>query len=102
MFFRPRKKDGVDARERSLWGDLISMGMVFPIAIVLGFFLGQWVGGKFGHPGPGRLIGLALGVLSGFWELYKLSKRLEKFDSSSNFNNNINHGEDGKGDDEGP
>ncbi|MCL1908860.1 MAG: AtpZ/AtpI family protein [Holophagaceae bacterium] len=95
MFFRPRKNDGVDARERSLWGDLLSMGMVFPIAIVLGYFLGQWIGGKLGHPGPGRIIGLVLGILSGFWELYKLSKRLEKYDNSNIYNSKDDKGGDG-------
>jgi F0F1-type ATP synthase assembly protein I len=74
------RKDGADARERSLWADLVSMGMVFPIAIVLGWFLGQWVGGVFGRQAAGRLVGLALGVLAGFWELFKVTKRLERYD----------------------
>ncbi|MCL1893465.1 MAG: AtpZ/AtpI family protein [Holophagaceae bacterium] len=99
MFFRPSKKDGVTARERSLWGDLISMGMVFPIAIVIGYFLGQWVGRFFGYPSQGRIVGLVLGVMSGFWELFKVSKRLEKYDNSNN--NNINNDSSGEGDDQG-
>jgi hypothetical protein len=95
MFFRPKKKDGVDAKERALWGDLVSIGMVFPIAIVLGYFIGQWAGGKFGHPGAGRLIGLALGVMAGFWELFKVSKRLEKYDKPPETNDGDNNGNDG-------
>ena len=86
MFSRPSKKNGADARERSLWGDLISLGLVFPIAIVLGWYLGQWIGGMFGYPGPGRLIGLAWGILTGFWELFKVTKRLEKYDESNSVN----------------
>jgi len=86
MFLMPKNKDGADAKERSLWGDLISIGMVFPIAIVLGWYLGQWIGGMFGHPGPGRLIGLAWGILTGFWELFKVTKRLEKYDESNSDN----------------
>jgi len=74
------KKDGADTKERSLWGDLVSLGMVFPLAIVIGWYLGQWIGGMFGRPVAGRLIGLALGILSGFWELFKVTKRLEKYD----------------------
>jgi len=87
MYHRLRKKNDVDPRERSLWGDLISLGMVFPIAIVLGWYIGQWIGGMFGHPKPGRLIGLVFGVLSGFWELFKITRRLEKFDSANKINN---------------
>jgi F0F1-type ATP synthase assembly protein I len=84
---RPSKKDGIDPKERSLWGDLISLGMVFPIAIVLGWYFGQWIGGIFGHPRPGRLIGLVFGIISGFWELFKVTKRLEKFDNSNKISN---------------
>jgi hypothetical protein len=83
MLFRP-KKDGVDARERSLWGSLLSLGFVFPIAIVLGYYIGRWIGGKFGHSDSGGLIGLGWGILTGFWELFKVSKRLEKYDKQSN------------------
>jgi len=82
MLFR-QKKSGGDARERSLWGDLISLGMVFPIAIVLGWYLGQWIGGMFGYPVQGRLIGLAWGILTGFWELFKVAKKLDKYDASN-------------------
>ena len=74
MFFRPKKADGADARERALWGDLISLGTTFPIAIALGFFLGRWAGGKLGHPAVGQWIGLAWGVATAFWELYKTTK----------------------------
>ena len=92
---QPRgKKEGTDAKERSLWGDLLAMGMVFPIAIVLGWYLGQWIGGMFGHPKPGRLIGLTFGIISGFWELYKVTKRLEKYDGHG-------HGGGGAGPDGG-
>jgi F0F1-type ATP synthase assembly protein I len=105
MFFRPTKKDGVDAKERALWGDLISLGMVFPIAIVLGYFIGRWVGGMFGKPYAGRLIGLALGVMAGFWELFKVSKRLERYDKSNETNtetiNGDNDGNDAKGSGDG-
>ena len=82
MIFRPGKKDGADARERSLWGDLMALGMVFPVAIVLGYYVGKWVGGMLGHPEPGGLIGLGWGILTGFWELFKVTKRLDKYDKS--------------------
>ncbi|MBK8727290.1 MAG: AtpZ/AtpI family protein [Holophagaceae bacterium] len=76
-FIRPGK-GGADPKERALWGDLVSLGMVFPIAIVLGWFLGKWIGGKLGHPEAGSLIGLFWGVATGFYELYKVTMRLNR------------------------
>jgi len=81
MLFRPKSKD-VDPRERAVWGDLLAMGMVFPIAIVLGFFLGRWVGGFFGHREAGQWIGLVWGVATGFWELYKVDAKLDRLDKA--------------------
>lgn len=79
MIFR-RDKDGVDPGERALWGDLMSLGLTFPLCIVLGFFLGRWVGGWFGHPVGGQWFGLAWGVSAAFWELYKVSRRMSRRD----------------------
>jgi hypothetical protein len=94
------RKDGASARERSLWADLAALGMVFPIAIVLGWYLGQWVGGMLGRPAAGRLVGLALGVLSGFWELFKVAKRLERYDGGA-AQDEKGGGQSGDGDDGG-
>lgn len=80
MPLRPKNPD-VDPRERSLWGDLLSLGMVFPVAIVLGYFIGRWAGGKLGYPRAGVLVGLAWGIATGFWELYKVTKRLDRMDA---------------------
>lgn len=79
MPFRPKNKQ-VDPRERALWGELLSLGLVFPIAIVLGFFGGRWIGGWFGHAAVGQWIGLAYGVATGFYELYKTTRRLDRLD----------------------
>ena len=79
MRFGSGKKD-VDPKERAIWGDLMALGMVFPIAIALGFFLGRWVGGLLGHPRAGMLVGLVWGVAAGFWELYKVTVRLNRMD----------------------
>ncbi len=79
MWLGSRKPD-VNPRERALWGDLMAMGMVFPIAITLGFFIGRWAGGLLGHPGAGMAVGLVWGVAAGFWELYKTTVRLDRMD----------------------
>lgn len=90
MILRPGKEGG-DPKERALWGDLLSLGMVFPIAIALGWFLGKWIGGAFGHPEGGALVGLVWGVATGFYELYKVTLRLNRKDPPAG-------GADGPGD----
>lgn len=79
MLFRRREK-GVDPKERAIWGDLMGLGMVFPIAMVMGFFLGRWAGGLLGYPKAGILVGLAWGMATGFWELYKVTVRLNRME----------------------
>ena len=81
MFFQ-RGDKGVNPRERALWGDLMGLGMVFPIAIALGFFLGRWLGGLLGHAQAGMWVGLVWGVATGFWELYKTTQRLDRYDEA--------------------
>ena len=53
----------------------MSLGLTFPLCIVLGFFLGRWLGAWFGHGGVGQWIGLMLGIAAAFRELYKLNQR---------------------------
>ncbi|HTL97588.1 MAG TPA: AtpZ/AtpI family protein [Holophagaceae bacterium] len=72
-----------DPRERGLWGDLMSIGMVFPIAILLGLFGGRWIGAKLGHQDLGQWIGLGLGIGAAFWELYKVSLKLDRYDEAA-------------------
>lgn len=81
--FKKQAAKEADARERSLWADLLSVGMVFPIAIVVGIFAGRWVGGWFGHKELGQWIGLAWGVAAAFWELYKMSQKLDRYDAET-------------------
>jgi hypothetical protein len=79
MWFGSGKKD-VNPKERAIWGDLMALGMVFPIAIAIGFFLGRWLGGLLGHPKLGMAAGLVWGVATGFWELFKVTVRLNRMD----------------------
>lgn len=79
MLFRPKPNDA-NPQERAVWGSLMSLGLNFPIAILLGFFIGRWIGGKFGYETEGKYIGLAWGVAAAFYELYKVSKRMIKQD----------------------
>ncbi len=94
MFIRPGRKDA-SPKERAIWGDLMAMGMVFPIAIALGFFVGRWVGGLLGVPRVGMVVGLVWGVATGFWELYKVTVRLNRWDQAE-------QGKDGRPKGDGP
>jgi hypothetical protein len=82
MPLRLRPKNA-DPQERALWGDLMSLGLVFPIAIALGFFGGRWIGGWFGHAQVGQWIGLTYGIATGFWELYKVTQKLDRMDQQN-------------------
>nr|WP_320133145.1 AtpZ/AtpI family protein [uncultured Holophaga sp.] len=64
-----------------MWGDLLSLGMVFPLCIVLGYFAGRWAGGKLGYPTAGMWVGLVWGIAAAFWELYKVTKKLDRMDA---------------------
>ena len=89
-----KRKNVNAARERAIWGDIMALGMVFPIAITVGFFLGRWLGKLFGHPKIGIAIGLIWGVATGFFELYRVTVRLNSLDQADNSNGS--HG-DGHG-----
>jgi hypothetical protein len=76
-----RRDADVDPGERALWPDLMSLGLAFPLCIVLGFFLGRWIGGWFAHPITGQWVGLIFGIVAAFRELYKVHLRLAKQDA---------------------
>jgi len=77
-----KKTEAADPGERALWGDLMSLGFSFPLCIALGFFLGRWIGGWFGHPALGQWIGLVWGISAAFWELYKVNRRMARRDEA--------------------
>jgi len=101
MLFRRKDKD-VDPKERAVWGDLMAMGMVFPIAIALGFFIGRWAGRVTGYPRTGVLLGLFWGMAAGFWELYKTTLRLNRMDAPGQGPEGGGDEEDGKDPHDGP
>jgi hypothetical protein len=52
-------------------------GIVFPLSIVVGYFLGKWGGRALGLGEWTAFAGAALGVAAGFWNLYRLLRGLE-------------------------
>jgi len=58
-----------------LMGTYSYIGIFFGVAVCLGFFAGRWADRRW-HTGPWlELVGLLIGVASGFRELYRLSKK---------------------------
>lgn len=53
------------------------VGMVFPVAVVLGFLAGRFIGGWLGQATLGAVIGLLFGALAGFYNLFQTLRRLD-------------------------
>jgi hypothetical protein len=53
-------------------------GLLFPLSIVAGFLLGKWIGRALGAGTWPAFVGAALGVVAGFWNLYRLLSGLEE------------------------
>jgi hypothetical protein len=62
--------------------DLSTVGLVFPVAVVIGYFAGRTIGGWLGAEEGGALAGILVGVASGFYNLWKVSVRLRREDAS--------------------
>jgi hypothetical protein len=62
-------------KDKNLWrgiGEISAVGLTIVIAIVIGYFGGRYIGGRFGHPDVGIIIGVFLGMASGFIELFRV------------------------------
>lgn len=62
-------------------GQYAVIGFVFPLAMVIGFLAGRWIGGWFGHPGGGSAVGLLLGIFAAFYNVYEVVRRLNAEDA---------------------
>ena len=60
--------------------DLSTVGLVFPVAVVIGYFGGKTIGGWLGSEEGGALAGVLFGVVSGFYNLVKVALRLQRQD----------------------
>jgi len=69
-------------RQAARLADLSTIGLVFPVATVLGYLGGRLVGGWLGDAAVGALIGGALGIVAGFYNLFKVARRLAREDEA--------------------
>ena len=51
------------------------LGIFMGVAICIGYFGGRWLDGRFGTKPWLSLVGLFIGIASGFRELYRLAKQ---------------------------
>lgn len=60
----------------SLLAEASVAGLLFPLSIVAGYFLGKWIADRFGLGEWPSFVGAALGVAAGFWNLFRLARRM--------------------------
>lgn len=63
------------------WGsrkafEVLALAFVFPVTVYVGFAAGRWVGERLGDAGTGGVVGLVVGAVAAFWELYEFVRRL--------------------------
>lgn len=75
-----RQRQRERRREAARLADLSTVGLVFPVAVVIGYFAGKTVGRWLGAEESGALAGVLLGVVSGFYNLLKVGLRLRHED----------------------
>jgi uncharacterized membrane protein len=56
--------------------ELSTVAFVFPVATILGYFGGRLVGGWWEAADSGGLVGGLVGALAGFYDLYKVTRRM--------------------------
>lgn len=52
-------------------------GLLFPVCLVAGYLLGKWIGTAFQAGLAPAYIGAALGAVAGFWNLYRLGRKMD-------------------------
>lgn len=55
-------------------------GILFPLSLVAGWFLGKWLGSALGLGLAPAYVGAVLGVGAGFWNLYRILRGMESGD----------------------
>lgn len=79
----PSEAGRIDKRMIQLTSRYSYVGIFFGVAIALGYFAGHWADGKW-HTDPWlSVVGLLVGVASGFRELYRVSKQALKDERKS-------------------
>jgi F0F1-type ATP synthase assembly protein I len=68
-------KSGTGPSEKKQWIEaekLVQIGIMFPLALVIGYFSGAWLDGKFGTTWI-KIAGIFVGIAAGFVQLIRLA-----------------------------
>jgi hypothetical protein len=62
------------------WGaqkalQVLALAFLFPAAVAIGYLGGRWLGARIGWPTAGSVVGVVLGAVAGFWQLYVFLRR---------------------------
>ena len=71
--------------KRREWAKLMNLsviGLVFPVSMVLGYLAGRWVGGFFDAVRLGGAIGGLVGIVSAFYNMFKMVSEISSGSSS--------------------
>jgi hypothetical protein len=68
-------------REYRRLADYSIIGLVFPVAMILGFLAGRWIGGLFDQARLGSVVGGLFGIAAGFYNLYEMVLKLNREES---------------------
>jgi F0F1-type ATP synthase assembly protein I len=82
---RPKKK-GIPYEYRSL-APFLTLGIHLAVTVVVFFFIGYWIDNKFGISPTGKLVGLLLGCLGGFYKFFKTTTSLINQEEKQRTNN---------------
>ena len=65
---------------KSLWvqyGEYSHLALVLPVGVGIGWFFGSWIDGKMNTHWI-QWVGLLFGLVSGFWELIRATKKMNR------------------------
>jgi F0F1-type ATP synthase assembly protein I len=68
-----------DDNKKSIWviaGEYSSLGFILPTSALVGYFIGWWLDKKFGTNYL-YLVFLVLGIVSGFFQIFRFLKKHE-------------------------
>ncbi len=71
-----RERGGRGGAEFRRIADISSIGLAFPIAILIGFFFGRWLDGIFGTPPWLMIVFSVMGIAAGFLNAIRTGLRV--------------------------
>lgn len=69
-----------EQKKRGILAGILSAGVTFPVAVLVGFFAGRWVDRRFGLEPFGLLVGVMLGLGAALVPLFRASAAWDRAD----------------------